>query len=269
MVHTQYVGITGFTSQGQVNELLKNLPNGFGKTDSQIIRKIMVGMLVSGKTIKGIPNKWPHRYPTPDVIPSIFVDDPRVLNLVHYNTKESSPNGIFDELCLIQETAGKNFHGFQLNMVWPDPDLLSDWVQYAQSKSIGNTIVLQCGGTALSQVNNSPVELAEKLREYEGIIEYALLDPSGGYGRPFDPGSMIAYLKAIDEAHLPMIDIGVAGGLNPDNLDDILAPVLKEFPNVSIDAEGKLRTKDDHLDMQIAKRYLLDTDTLMQKYSRK
>ena len=225
----------------------------------------MIGMLVSGKTIKGIPNKWPNRYPTPEVIPSIFVDNPRALNLVHYNTKEESPKEIINELCTIEEACGPYHHGFQLNMVWPKAELISNYQQSSPSRT-EKIIVLQCGGRAMAELNHSPKALAEKLKNYEGVIDYVLLDPSGGIGIPFDVQYALRCLEEIDNTNLPTITCGIAGGLSPETLPNLLPPILKQFPNVCIDAEGRLRTKEDHLDLSIASEYIKIADTFFQKY---
>ncbi|MDI6734376.1 MAG: hypothetical protein QMD50_02710 [Patescibacteria group bacterium] len=47
----------------------------------------------------------------------------------------------------------------------------------------------------------------------------------------------------------------VAGGLQAKNLD-LLKPLIKEFPELSIDAEGKLRDEKDKLDFIAVKKYL-------------
>ena len=47
----------------------------------------------------------------------------------------------------------------------------------------------------------------------------------------------------------------VAGGLSPTTLH-LVQPLIEEFPDVSIDAEGRLRDHEDHLDLQVAGQYL-------------
>jgi len=264
MIRQQYIGITGFMSQAEVNSVLSSLPTDFGSFKN---RKIMVGMLVSGKTIKGIPNKWPNRYPTPDAIPSIFVNDPRVINLVHYNTKEESPKEIINELCLIEDACGPYHHGFQLNMVWPKAQMISDWQQSGFERN-KKTIVLQCGGRAMAELNHSPKALAEKLKEYEGVVDYVLLDPSGGIGIPFDPAYALQCLDVIENENLPTIHLGIAGGLSPETLPNLLPPILEHFPKVCIDAEGRLRTKEDNLDLQIANEYINIAENLFRQYAK-
>lgn len=271
MVNQQYIGITGFMSHQEVDAVLQSLPSNFGIANGKQIRKLMVGMLVSGKTVKGIPNKWPNRYPTPDIIPSVFVDDPRVLNLVHYNTKETDPGLIVEEMCQIEELSGPYFHGFQLNMVWPSVFMiLNKWLTtnvpqgYSRKQKV---IVLQCGGRAMAQFNHSPERLVEKLTEYEGVIDYVLIDPSGGIGMPFNTGfAMNCFEHLFETTCLPTMGFGIAGGLSPETLPGLLEPILERFPEISIDAEGRLRTQEDNLSIEVANEYVAIAEDLFCKY---
>ncbi len=265
MLQNHYIGITGFMSRSELTAVLDALPDNFGMIDGEQIRRLMVGMLVSGKTIQGIPNKWPNRYPAPEALSSIFVRDPRVLNLVHYNTKAETPGIIIDELSRIKDACGKYFQGFQLNMVWPKASLIHDWL-FNHSSHSNAVIVLQCGSRAMANLKHSPEELAEKLKEYEGVIDYVLLDPSGGIGIPFDAAFALRCLEAIDQANITGINIGVAGGLSPETIPDLLPPILQQFPTVSIDAEGRLRTAEDHLNVEVASEYIRVAENLFRQY---
>ena len=127
-------------------------------------------------------NKWPNRYPDPDKVAGIFPDHPLALNLVHYNTK--TPEYLFDEMVAVTQIAGPNFHGFQLNIAWPDPEALKRYRNYFHKVKI----VLQVGQRAFLSVAESPEKLALKVKsEYTGLVDYVLLDPSGGLGKFFDP----------------------------------------------------------------------------------
>lgn len=236
-----YIGITGFMSLSDALQVLGVVP---ADTD----RLVMVGVLASLKTMRGIQNKWPNRYPTMDKIASIFPDHPLALNLIHYNTKEKDTLG--DQLVAMTEFGGANTHGFQLNIAWPEIDILGEY----RKKYTAKQIVLQVGGHAFDMVNNSPEQLATRVAEYDGVVEYVLLDPSGGYGKPFDPDRARDYLTALRAKNLN-IGLGVAGGLSPTTLN-LVEPLMQEFPDLSIDAEGCLRTPEDHLDLNLAWAYL-------------
>lgn len=236
-----YIGITGFVSLNDALNVLETVP-----ADSN--RLVMVGVLASLKTRQGIPNKYPNRYPAINKIAGIFPKHPLVLNLIHYNTGEKETLG--DQLVDMMEFGGANLHGFQLNIAWPSPEILAKYRKSFPSKKI----VLQIGEHALTMVNHSPKRLAAKVTEYGGIIDYVLLDPSGGHGKPFEPERAQDYLLALKTQN-PETGLGVAGGLSPRTLN-LVEPLAKEFPNLSIDAESRLRTQADHMDIVLANAYL-------------
>lgn len=236
---TPYVGVTGYTSASQVEHSLKFVPE-----DS--VRKLMVGVLVSSKTLEGLTNSYKHRYPPIGTVKDIFLDDPRCLNLIHYNTKDA-PN-LVSQVLKLAELAGDNCHGFQFNIRWPDIDHLAE----IRHQLPNHQIVVQIGSGALRAFVNEndplgPMLMREKLSQYadRGVIDYMLFDPSGGTGRPFNPDTAVRMLQPYQGQELAY-GLGVAGGLSAATID-LLLPVVAEFPRVSWDAEGRLRDADDML----------------------
>ncbi len=240
-----YVGITGFMSSAEVTTVLNLVDE---KQSAE--RQIMVGVLASLKTIRGEKNKWPGRYPKTNDIKDIFLDDARALNLVHYNTKE--PESLYSQLTMMTGVGGRLLHGFQLNIPWPNPTELERYVE----SHYGKMIVLQVGAGAYEMVERSPKALAAKIRdEYDDLIDYVLLDPSGGAGKPFDLGVARDQIEKITAKCSALV--GVAGGLHGNNLES-LDSLISDFPELSIDAEGQLRTPQpgDTLDMAKASTYI-------------
>ena len=222
---------------------------------------MMVGVLVSSKTLRGETNDWPRRYPKVGYLGNIFTDHPQTLNLLHFNTRKTGHiDEVLAELKFAQNKAGPHCHGFQLNMPWPKPSLLE---QYKATQFKCKTVVLQCGGKALEAVGMSGSALATKLQEYRGLIDYALVDPSGGVGQEFDLAlaeECFAYLEDLD-----WLVYGIAGGLEVGNLSR-LNTLLQRHPDFSIDAEGRLRIKDsDELDIPAAIDYLLTANYLFER----
>jgi len=236
-----YIGITGFTSLNDALSVLGTIP-------VNVNRAVMIGVLASLKTMHGVQNKWPNRYPTMDKIAGIFPNHPLALNLIHYNTKDKDTLG--DQLVAMTKFGGANMHGFQLNIAWPDLAVLGEYRKAYPTKQI----VLQVGEHAFEIADHQPEQLATRVAEYDGVVEYVLLDPSGGYGKPFDQERARDYLLALKARNLK-IGLGVAGGLSSTTLD-LVRPLAKEFPDLSIDAEGRLRTREDQLDLGVASEYL-------------
>lgn len=230
MTTTPYIGVTGFMSREQVEAALEGFP-------SSPFIKLMVGVLVSDKTLSGVPNSYPNSFPHPDDIAEIFVDDPRVLNLVHYNTHNQ--RGLARQLDTLFETAGPNCHGVQLNITWPSPEELKLLHNAWRDKQI----VLQLGREAF-QAKQSPEVVAKYLGIYKHLIDYVLFDMSGGFGVDIDislaTDSFGEYLKQGLNRYL---GFGLAGGLDAERIAD-LAPLFRISQTLSIDAQGKLRTND-------------------------
>ena len=237
-----YVGITGFMHQAEVGAVLEVFPDS-AKTG----RKLMVGVLVSGKTLEGLPNRWQNRYPAIDKVRDIFLDHPDVLNLVHFNTKEKESEKILQQMLEIAHRAGENCHGFQLNLKWPNPAMIKAY----KERYPDHAIVLQCGSAALEAVGEEDREerVALNLRNYREVCDYVLLDPSGGEGVQMDPQALLKYLDIFDSMpSLRGMFFGVAGGLESANLP-ILEPIMRKRPSTSINTERRQRDANDNLDV--------------------
>ncbi len=247
-----YVGVTGFMTPEEV----RVVSDGYSRNDTEL----MVGILMSSKTLRGKPNRYPNKYPKREEINKIFQPRVGLAHYIHYSTdnpehlavelmamigmfgQESVSNGN-DELC-----------GFQLNVFWPTPEAIEDF----RKMCFGTrrfSIILQVGANALSAMDRSPERVAAKLKEYRGLVEYVLIDPSGGTGRPLKVDHMRNYVRAIRDTD-PPFGIGIAGGLCAEALQGEVADLIREFPGLCIDAEGKLRDPDDNLDIEKTRSYL-------------
>lgn len=238
----RYIGATGFSQATEVSELLSEVPDSFE-------HKIMVGVLANQKTLAGFVQDQPLRYPPRETLGDIFVPHKKTINLVHWNTKE--PERLVEDLSQTAELVGPLLHGFQLNMRWPEPRLLRAW---RESGHPAQTIVLQCGKGALTDVKMRPQELIARLREYQGLIDYVLIDASGGTGTNFDPYFTRECFAEVGEA-FPALGLGVAGNLKSSTLYN-LSKVRSRFQDFSIDAESGLRNEDDTYSAKRARNYL-------------
>lgn len=244
-----YIGVTGFMDAEEVKLALEI----FEKEKGNLPHKLMVGVLASFKTLYGETNKWPNRYPKIRDVSKIFLNHPDALNLVHYSTDNTDL--LFVQLMAITELIGpKSFHGFQLNIPWPNPKELIRYKAFYPYKKI----VLQIGSGAFEAVKNLPEFLINRIlcyRGYESTVDCILLDTSRGKGKLFDTELIKTYLQAVDEFFLSNLSMGVAGGLYGETAH-ILKPLFAKFPSLSIDAEGKLRDADDKLDMDLVEKYI-------------
>lgn len=242
-----YIGITGITKPSEVRAVLSMLPENGN-------RKLMVGVLVTWKSLRDIKTKpkWARQMPDPSVMNPIFLNDKRVVNLVHFSTEEGQESSVLGDLLKIHNLAGKNFHGFQLNLAWPYIEMLR---RYRRLVGFEPRIVLQIGQKAIGMTSGTPQGIVEMLSRYIHLVNDILLDPSSGLGKPFDTEQARVILREIKRQNWH-IGLGVAGGLGPDSLN-LVQPLIEEFPELSIDAQGRLRNAEYDLDIEAAKTYVL------------
>lgn len=239
-----YIGITGFMDEYEVDKILPL----FEHSD----RKLMVGVLVSSRTYRGAPNTMtPNRYPFPiGKLKEIFSSNPNAFNVIHYCTDSERPSEIIQEMIGIRSKCQFRLHGFQLNMLWPDP---INTVEVFKNLYPELQLILQIGKKAFS--NQSPETVAWRIAEYAESIDYILFDPSGGGGTSFKSSEVVPYLRAIKEKN-PDIGLAIAGGLSNKNIATQLGEIVQEFPDISIDAEARLRDEHDFLSIEKATEYV-------------
>jgi hypothetical protein len=241
-VNKPYIGITGFVSRQEVEAMLALMP-------AEGRHKLMVGVLVSSKSLCGVANRWPNRYSEVEEIQSIFVDHPCALNLIHFNFKKDLGGKLSDEMAILMNIAGPACHGFQLNIPWPSLDEL----RLFRNEYPNVVIVLQIGSRAFERVRNPDV-MASLINAYSRHIDYVLLDPSCGFGQPLNQAQLLYYLESIYQPSLG-IGYGVAGGLSAGTFH-LIPEIVKRYPDICIDTEGLLRDEEDRLNLDEAGDYL-------------
>lgn len=250
-----YIGITDFTDFGQVKEMSKVFAAHRPLGSRRILH---VGVMMSYKTLHGVPSRWQNVFPPKERIASIFSSD-EVFNCLHYADYDNYP-----DLRKSLETAisfgGAGIHALQLDMIWPDPYEIISGVR-ASGRRI--EVILQIGKDALKQVGNDPSKVVEQLGGYEDAIHRVLLDKSMGKGLGMDAEGLIPFARAIRKS-FPTLGIGAAGGLGPETMH-LVKPFVTEFPDLSIDAQGRLRPSGnalDPIDWHLAGNYLLQAHRL-------
>lgn len=243
-----YIGITDFTASWQV-DLLAHCFKDHPTTN----RILHVGVMTSYKQIHALPSKWQNIFPKPSEIASIFARDD-VLNCLHYADYDGHPD-LRKSLAQAIRYGGRHLHSLQLDMIWPDQDAIRGAIE-----DTGNVVdvILQVNKFAMEQCDNDAQRVVERLKEYRGIVTRVLLDKSMGRGAGLDAKVLLLFARAI-KAAFPGLGLGVAGGLGPDSLY-LLDPFMKEFPDMSIDAQSRLRPKGsafaEPIDWKMAEKYL-------------
>jgi hypothetical protein len=256
-----YIGVTGFTDPKQVESAIGNF--AFGSSMRRREMQLMVGVLATYKSLRGIPMKpkWAQQTPESRQISGLFDPSPHALNLVHFSTEEHlAPMTILGDMVKAMIIGGEHCHGLQLNMVWPDRSVLQTFRDVC-----GNArVVLQIGNKAQEVAGLTPAKIATYVKLYDGLIDDVLFDPSGDLGQPFTPSRAQDVLSEIEDLDMN-IGLGVAGGLGPGSLH-MLDGLIKRFPNLSIDAQGQLRDELNNLDTERVSSYISQSAVLLGNY---
>lgn len=262
-VRKSYVGVTGFTDPAQLKAIAE-----LSAEFTQFGRQVMTGVLTSSKTLRGLTNKYPNRYPQIERAGVVLSGGAHEhYGMIHHHCDD--PGMLHSEIDEIFELyAGDAAYAVQINNCWPDSEELEDFRRnYDYIK-----VVLQVGSEAIEQCDRSPIAIALLVRAYGKLIDGVLFDPSGGKGKAFDPHFAAAVVVALNDA-TPYLSIrGVAGGLDADNVISQIGPLLELDPYLSWDAEGRLRDADDHLDLGKVQKYLqasLQTLTAASEHGRR
>ena len=250
-----YVGITGTVNSKEVVDTMSEfISAGYDMHTTHIP---MMGFLVSQKTLSGKPfdNR---RYPNINLIPELCQKpDNTALTMIHYNTQDKST--LSDQVKQIFRTMYEDnlCRAIQLNMVWPEVKQVAEIKKFYPDMKI----VFQANASAMK--NKSPAMFATKVQQYGDSIDYALIDPSGGWGKEFNIDDSVNIFEELEDK-LPHLTIGFAGGLKGNNVQPIIWELESNlgFNEFCIDAEGALRNKitdkygDDIYDQEKAKDYI-------------
>lgn len=232
-----YIGICDFTDARQSKRMLAHMPFDFS-------HQLMVGVMMSRETLNNIPSKWSTIFPLKDLLANIFIEDKRVVNTIHYADYEMGTNGdpeLAKTLARVVTYGGPYLDAIQLDMIWPDPVELK---KFRAKYEI--PIVLQVGSNAMAFCVDSTLDTVARIKRYGDSIDAVLFDKSMGEGKRMDAELLAQYVGVLD-AECPTLLPAVAGGLGPSSLDLVRA-LVSAYPNISIDAQSRLRTSGNALD---------------------
>lgn len=265
----QYTGICDVTNPEDVRSMLRELKES--KVDSE--RRLMVGIMTHPAVLNpnaDIPDVVREaiisEFPSLDDLSSGFIDDPDVMNTIHYADlygpsgprKSGEAPDVLENLELCVEHGGENLDAIQLDIVWPNPEDLKEF----RARHPDIEIILQIGKFSLGEGDIDVDQVVEKLGEYGKSVDHVLIDLSMGKGRQMTNNEVTELkrlMRAIQDTS-PDIGLAIAGGLgaasgsNDPNSSvysmDSLKEIARHFPGISIDAQGGLKPddaqRDDH-----------------------
>ncbi len=254
-----FTAVVGVESRSQYLELAQEVADR-----DRSLGELAVGVLMSEKTgLLGLPNRHGEIYPDFDRLDAIAhaaesLDNLGLPIIIHYNT--DNPDRVGDQL--IRALAPyPNIKLVQVNGL--DLDQLRKLRKLKESKDI--SIIMQVNAQLLE--SHTPSELTQAITRFdEEVVSYAWLDGSGGLGKKLDWEKLEPFVKELQGVG---IGVGIAGGLNPDNLEEMLPDILDSYTEISWDAQsGVMDTIDrgiQRFDTNKAKNFLVKSMQLRQQ----
>lgn len=260
MENRPYIGITGFTDDFRLVKAcshFESLPYAWN-----VDRMLMVGVLISRKTMEFNPSyaPYPERYPDVDTIGrlcNIAALDERALPILHVcglKQHDRESKDVLRDLVRIRLYGGAHCRGIQIN-----GGLLSSWIIKNYRTCFPDDIIIQ-QLPKRDVEDEEPISVARRFDGWADLINHVLIDASGGEGVLFDPFRAKALIIALS-IRFPNLGIGIAGGLGPRTVG-LLAPLLEQFPLLSFDAESQLMC-DDGLSLTSVRTYLTKAAELL------
>lgn len=260
MTERPYIGVTGISTPSEAVSLVTTIDRQ-GLANRESTYQGMAGYLLSRRTLtKDLPTR--PQYPGMEDLPNLLkITKGHAFNTLHYATADAST--LYEQLSEALERLhahGQNLvEGVQLNLAWPSSEALSRLrFDHKDLK-----IIFQIGPRIMDDEN--PHHVATKLPEYRDVIDYVLIDHSGGHGVELEPQELVDYAHAVKDT-LPDVAIVFAGGLTADNVDEKITR-LKNITSetFSIDAQRGLRTEDAKaLDLEKVRLYIENAQSLLQ-----
>lgn len=246
-----YAGITGFTTDAHVSHGLRYFAEAGFAPDADHIGMVGFavdhGIIRSGKAHPHAPRYFRN---AADIAPLAERTRQHALNVVHYTPPERQ-FAAADAREVVAELYQANLcRTLQINGDTPDANeveaLLREFPDLGVVFSIHPELIRAGNG-----------HIVESLRRYRGNVRYALIDPSLGESKDIQVETAADIAKALEDADLG-ITIGFAGGFSGENAAGRIAQLRKALGHsrFSVDAEGKLHTKDDRLDPAKMQSYL-------------
>jgi hypothetical protein len=253
-----FISITDFTHADQVRRML-------GVLNSECTDRLLgVGVMMSYKTLNGLKTKWAKAFPPKDTIREIFLPDKNAFNVLHYADYDGVST--VDDLLRAVSYAGPNLDAIQFDMIWPRVELLEAFRRDLDVANRRPEFILQVGAKAIEIAENDPSKVGLRILEYQrrNLASRILFDESGGKGRAMDAKRLLRFIRKV-----PAMSIVVAGGLGPDTVS-LAEPILREVPDASLDAQGKLRPSGsalDPIDWDMGERYVRRACELVEQYA--
>jgi hypothetical protein len=237
-----YIGITDFENYEQVQRILEFFTKLVGTSNA---RKLMVGLMMNYQTLHKLDTVWANSWPTREKIGEMFRPHPKAFNTLHYADYKQGRTTAKDLAMAIEfADSHKGLDALQLDMPWPNPDVIINGVQNFIRSGRSLPVVIMLGSTAAMRCEYDMNRTIERIGDYKDIVDYVLVDFSAGKGIPMDVDLTRKYLRALVDTYGNKFSYTIAGGFGAGQMH-IPQPLLVEFPGLNCDAQGRMHIDND------------------------
>ncbi len=253
-----FVGISTFTTHQQV-EIAKSY---FGQLSD---RRLHIGAMTSQEAFHANPEdvRSGKTLLTKEELCGVFTPGENVFNVLHWKDDGMYPMTTSKDLIMACTECSLALSGLQLDMVWPDPEMVMEVKKNIPKLSV---IVRVCD-SAMRRSEVLGPSFKYMLTSYVGIADYILLDCGMNEDTTYVSSKMLALIQ---QATLifPETSIIVGGGMCSTTVNT-LHPILTKYPRISWEACEGLHTRRslvDPLDINRMKEYLAKSKRLALRF---
>lgn len=250
-MHLPHIGTTVFTTPEEVKRawVIFIRAGGFRL---ELPHRLGIGVMAGHGALDDVSSDWKRAFPRDERVAALFTSMPGLFNILHYVDHNRQTR--LEDLEQAVGLGGAHLHALQLDMLWPDAELLRRF----RERHPTIFTILQMNPLSVEIEGDGPVRVARRLRFYGDSLDGILLNEDPDGDRELGTERLLAYLQEI-MLTCPDLNPAVAGGLGPETLH-LLQPIVDGRRNaISINARTKLYLQHDRqrsIDWAAVERYI-------------
>jgi hypothetical protein len=227
-------------------------------------RKLGIGAMMSYKTMRGLQTKWSRVFPAKENIAGIFLSDRQAFHVLQYIDYEDKA-----EFRSIKEAllyGGDDVDAIQLNMTWPDPNIVMNAIYQSSKVTLRKVkVLLEVGRDALDEADNDPKRAVRYIKSYGDVIDGVVFDNGTGTERSIDVPFIRPFVAEAYSA-LPELSVAVVEGLGSRSIGTV-EHLVREFPDISINFQPR-GDEPEQVDWDTAANYLAIAMHMVSRHER-
>lgn len=237
LIEKPYIGVTGISMPEEAEIIAETFSTVLPEDASH---QGMSGYLVTSKTL-GSFGERSAKYPNLDNLPELLkITNGSGLNVIHYATsdKDTLSEQILRLFTKSNIYADGLCQALQLNISWPDVNELES----IRTAMPDLKLVLALTPKIVREETRFDIE--DRITDYQELVDFVLVDPSGGNGGSFESTALTPIYTSIKDAMRTQTII-ISGGFSEGNILLRLTELAYLFrtKQFGIDAEARLRER--------------------------